>query len=97
MGACVSRIGSDILKDHREDGVHQDDEKDAADHRGGGGLAYTVGAPARLETPQAADARNDEGKREALGDAGEDGILKFELRKGREPLDPIKWIKFDSF
>ena len=32
-----------------------------------------------------------------IGDAGEDGILKFELRKGREPLDPIKWIKFDSF
>ncbi len=32
-----------------------------------------------------------------IGDAGEDGVLKFELRKGREPLDPIKWIKFDSF
>ncbi len=32
-----------------------------------------------------------------IGDAGKDGILKFELRKGREPLDPIKWIKFDSF
>ncbi len=32
-----------------------------------------------------------------IGDVGEDGILKFELRKGREPLDPIKWIKFDSF
>jgi len=26
-----------------------------------------------------------------------DGKIKFELRQGREPLDPIEWIKIDSF
>lgn len=32
-----------------------------------------------------------------LGKAGPDGLIKFELRKGREPLDPIKWISLDAF
>ena len=32
-----------------------------------------------------------------LGLAAEDGLVKFELRKGREPLDPVKWIKIESF
>jgi len=32
-----------------------------------------------------------------LGEAGPDGLIKFELRKGREPLDPIKWISIDEF
>jgi septal ring factor EnvC (AmiA/AmiB activator) len=36
-------------------------------------------------------------------DAGEklgvtpSGIVKFELRKGRDPLDPVEWVKIDSF
>jgi septal ring factor EnvC (AmiA/AmiB activator) len=25
------------------------------------------------------------------------GTIKFELRKGREPIDPIEWIKIDAF
>ena len=29
--------------------------------------------------------------------ADEDGIVRFELREGRNPLDPIKWISIDSF
>ncbi len=29
--------------------------------------------------------------------ADDDGIVKFELREGRNPLDPIKWISIDSF
>ncbi len=32
-----------------------------------------------------------------LGLAGEDGTIKFELRKGREPLDPIEWITIDAY
>ena len=32
-----------------------------------------------------------------LGEAGPEGLIKFELRKGREPLDPIKWISIDAF
>ncbi len=32
-----------------------------------------------------------------LAVAGEDGLVKFELRKGREPLDPVQWIRIDSF
>ena len=32
-----------------------------------------------------------------LGEAGPDGLIKFELRKGREPLDPIEWISIDAF
>jgi septal ring factor EnvC (AmiA/AmiB activator) len=31
-----------------------------------------------------------------LAVAGEDGVVRFELRKGREPLDPVTWIKFES-
>ena len=26
-----------------------------------------------------------------------DGNIKFELRQGREPLDPVEWIRIDSF
>lgn len=25
------------------------------------------------------------------------GIVKFELRKGRQPLDPVEWVKIESF
>jgi len=25
------------------------------------------------------------------------GIIKFELRKGRDPLDPMEWLRIDSF
>lgn len=32
-----------------------------------------------------------------LARAGDDGLVKFELRLGREPLDPVKWIRIDSF
>lgn len=32
-----------------------------------------------------------------LGVAGKDGVVKFEIRKGRESLDPVEWIKIDSF
>jgi len=32
-----------------------------------------------------------------LGDSGDDGVVKFEIRKGREPLDPVTWIKFEAF
>ncbi len=32
-----------------------------------------------------------------LAYAGSDGLVKFELRKGRTPLDPVKWIRLDSF
>jgi len=32
-----------------------------------------------------------------LGEAGPEGLIKFELRKGREPLDPIEWISIDAF
>jgi len=32
-----------------------------------------------------------------LGLAGQDGLVKFELRRGRKPLDPVKWIRIDSF
>ncbi|MFQ6008431.1 MAG: murein hydrolase activator EnvC family protein [Candidatus Zixiibacteriota bacterium] len=32
-----------------------------------------------------------------LGLAGADGLVKFELRRGREPLDPVEWISIDSF
>lgn len=36
-------------------------------------------------------------ERTALGVAGEDGIVRFELRKGREPLDPLVWIDVDEY
>ncbi|RKX27833.1 MAG: hypothetical protein DRP47_05960 [Candidatus Zixiibacteriota bacterium] len=32
-----------------------------------------------------------------LAAANKDGLVKFELRFGREPLDPVKWIKIDAF
>ena len=32
-----------------------------------------------------------------LAIAGSDKMVKFELRKRREPLDPVKWIQIDSF
>lgn len=32
-----------------------------------------------------------------LGVLNDDGQLKFELRKGREPLDPVTWIRIDSY
>jgi len=32
-----------------------------------------------------------------LAQAGKEGLVKFELRHGREPLDPVKWIRIDSF
>ena len=31
-----------------------------------------------------------------LGSSGQDGVVKFELRDGREPLDPVKWIDLES-
>lgn len=34
--------------------------------------------------------------REKLGSSGQDGVVKFELRDGREPLDPVKWIDLES-
>lgn len=32
-----------------------------------------------------------------IGLADTEGIIKFELRQGRKPLDPIEWIRIDSF
>ena len=32
-----------------------------------------------------------------LGTSGPDGLIKFELREGRQSLDPVKWIRIDSF
>jgi len=32
-----------------------------------------------------------------IGKVGEDGQFRFELRRGNEPLDPVKWIKIDSY
>ena len=32
-----------------------------------------------------------------LAIVGSDKMVKFELRKHREPLDPVKWIQIDSF
>lgn len=31
-----------------------------------------------------------------LATAGDDGLVKFELRRGREALDPVTWINFES-
>lgn len=31
-----------------------------------------------------------------LAVAASDGRVRFELREGREPLDPVKWIRFDG-
>ena len=32
-----------------------------------------------------------------LANAASDGKVRFELRRGRKALDPVKWIKIDSF
>lgn len=32
-----------------------------------------------------------------IGKVGDEGQLRFELRRGSEPLDPVKWIKIDSY
>ncbi|MEW5795822.1 MAG: peptidoglycan DD-metalloendopeptidase family protein [Candidatus Zixiibacteriota bacterium] len=34
--------------------------------------------------------------RTRLGRAAKDGVVRFELRNGREPLDPVKWIQIES-
>jgi septal ring factor EnvC (AmiA/AmiB activator) len=34
--------------------------------------------------------------RTKVGTSGRDGRVKFELRRGSEPLDPVKWIKIES-
>jgi len=34
--------------------------------------------------------------RDVLGNSGDSGVIRFELRKGREPLDPVKWLNFES-
>ncbi|UCC45588.1 MAG: peptidoglycan DD-metalloendopeptidase family protein [Candidatus Zixiibacteriota bacterium] len=34
--------------------------------------------------------------KESVGTASEDGLVKFELRKGTDPLDPVKWIRIDA-
>ena len=28
--------------------------------------------------------------------AGAEGTVRFELRHGRKPLDPVEWLRFDS-
>jgi len=32
-----------------------------------------------------------------IGSATGEGLVRFELRKGREPLDPVQWISIDAF
>ncbi|MCB2229747.1 peptidoglycan DD-metalloendopeptidase family protein [bacterium] len=32
----------------------------------------------------------------ALGTSADDGLVRFELREEREPLDPVEWIKFEA-
>lgn len=32
-----------------------------------------------------------------IAESDENGLVKFELRDGRKPLDPVEWIRFDSF
>jgi len=34
--------------------------------------------------------------RAKLGTSGQDGVVRFELRNGREALDPVKWIRIES-
>lgn len=34
--------------------------------------------------------------RQKLATSGQDGVVKFELRDGREALDPVKWIDLES-
>lgn len=36
------------------------------------------------------------GSRMAIGIAGTDGLVRFELRRGRETLDPVEWINIES-
>jgi murein DD-endopeptidase MepM/ murein hydrolase activator NlpD len=31
-----------------------------------------------------------------LGTSGDNGEVRFELRAGREALDPVEWIKFEA-
>lgn len=31
-----------------------------------------------------------------VGTSGKDGIIKFEIRQGHEPLDPVEWINIES-
>jgi septal ring factor EnvC (AmiA/AmiB activator) len=33
----------------------------------------------------------------AVGSADDSGVIKFELRKGRSPVDPLEWINIDAF
>jgi murein hydrolase activator len=32
-----------------------------------------------------------------IGNSDESGLVKFELRKGRTPVDPLEWINIDAF
>ena len=32
-----------------------------------------------------------------LAAAAADGVVRFELRRGRDPLDPVEWIRLDAF
>jgi lipoprotein NlpD len=32
-----------------------------------------------------------------LAEVAGEGVVKFELREGRTPLDPIEWISIESF
>ncbi len=34
---------------------------------------------------------------EAVGAAGTDGVVRFELRNGKQTLDPVEWLRLDSF
>ena len=31
-----------------------------------------------------------------LGDIDNDGVVRFELRQGNQPLDPVEWIRIES-
>ena len=33
----------------------------------------------------------------ALATSADDGLLRFEIRQGSRPLDPVKWISLDTF
>ncbi len=35
--------------------------------------------------------------RMVVGKSASDGLVKFELRKGRDALDPVTWILIESF
>jgi septal ring factor EnvC (AmiA/AmiB activator) len=34
---------------------------------------------------------------DAVGAAGNDGVVRFELRNGKQTLDPVEWLRLDSF